>query len=155
MGLSFIEIHRIVRKEFLFGGEMTLLHEKFEEFLGKTAFLLEIIIAIFVIVGIFIGFTQFADFLPELFHASLDQSYQVFQNFLAYALLLIVGVELILMIMNHSAYSMLELVLFVIARKMLIYAHTMMDLVLGTVAILVVFIIMRFLANEGNYNLLD
>lgn len=134
---------------------MVLLHKKFEKFLGKTAFMLEYIIAIFVIVGIFIGFTQFTDFIPGLYHASLDQSYQVFQNFLAYALLLIVGVELILMIMNHSAYSMLELILFVIARKMLIYAHTMMDLVLGTVAILIVFIIMRFLASEGNYNLLD
>ncbi|WP_232217673.1 hypothetical protein [Falseniella ignava] len=132
-----------------------LLHKKFEKFLGKTAFMLEYIIAIFVIIGIFIGFTQFTDFIPGLYHASLDQSYQVFQNFLAYALLLIVGVELILMIMNHSAYSMLELILFVIARKMLIYAHTMMDLVLGTVAILIVFIIMRFLASEGNYNLLD
>ncbi|EKB53649.1 hypothetical protein CYJ57_06915 [Falseniella ignava] len=134
---------------------MVLLHKKFEKFLGKTAFMLEYIIAIFVIIGIFIGFTQFTDFIPGLYHASLDQSYQVFQNFLAYALLLIVGVELILMIMNHSAYSMLELILFVIARKMLIYAHTMMDLVLGTVAILIVFIIMRFLASEGNYNLLD
>lgn len=134
---------------------MVLLHKKFEKFLGKTAFMLEYIIAIFVIVGIFIGFTQFTDFIPGLYHASLDQSYQVFQNFLAYALLLIVGIELILMIMNHSAYSMLELILFVIARKMLIYAHTMMDLVLGTVAILIVFIIMRFLASEGNYNLLD
>ncbi|WP_244896599.1 hypothetical protein [Falseniella ignava] len=131
------------------------MHKKFEKFLGKTAFMLEYIIAIFVIIGIFIGFTQFTDFIPGLYHASLDQSYQVFQNFLAYALLLIVGVELILMIMNHSAYSMLELILFVIARKMLIYAHTMMDLVLGTVAILIVFIIMRFLASEGNYNLLD
>ncbi len=134
---------------------MVLLHKKFEKFLGKTAFMLEYIIAIFVIIGIFIGFTQFTDFIPGLYHASLDQSYQVFQNFLAYALLLIVGVELILMIMNHSAYSMLELILFVIARKMLIYAHTMMDLVLGTVAILIIFIIMRFLASEGNYNLLD
>ena len=134
---------------------MVLLHKKFEKFLGKTAFMLEYIIAIFVIIGIFIGFTLFTDFIPGLYHASLDQSYQVFQNFLAYALLLIVGVELILMIMNHSAYSMLELILFVIARKMLIYAHTMMDLVLGTVAILIVFIIMRFLASEGNYNLLD
>ena len=134
---------------------MVLLHKKFEKFLGKTAFMLEYIIAIFVIIGIFIGFTQFTDFIPGLYYASLDQSYQVFQNFLAYALLLIVGVELILMIMNHSAYSMLELILFVIARKMLIYAHTMMDLVLGTVAILIVFIIMRFLASEGNYNLLD
>ena len=134
---------------------MVLLHKKFEKFLGKTAFMLEYIIAIFVIIGIFIGFTQFTDFIPGLYHASLDQSYQVFQNFLAYALLLIVGVELILMIMNHSAYSMLELILFVFARKMLIYAHTMMDLVLGTVAILIVFIIMRFLASEGNYNLLD
>ena len=39
-----------------------------------------------------------------------------------------------LMIINHSTKAILELILFVIARKMLIYSHTMLDLVLGTLA---------------------
>ena len=73
------------------------------------------------------------------------ESYELFQDFLSHALLLIVGVELILMIINQTTKGILELVLYVIARKMLIYAHTMLDLMLGTVAIAIVFVILKFL----------
>lgn len=60
-------------------------------------------------------------------------------------MLLIVGVELILMLIYHSTDAVLELVLFVIARKMLIYSHTMLDLVLGTLSLAIVFAIIKFL----------
>ena len=50
-----------------------------------------------------------------------------------------------LMIINHSTKAILELILFVIARKMLIYSNTMLDLVLGTLAISMVFFISKYL----------
>lgn len=117
----------------------------------KLVFILEMIITIFLFVGIILGMTDFFYYLRELLNAG-SSSYEMFEGFIAYALILIVGIELILMILYHSTRSILELVLFVIARKMLVYSHTMEDLVLGTLAILLVFIILRFLLPEGHKN---
>lgn len=109
---------------------------------------LEIIISIIIAIGVIIGLIDFAFFFVEIFQSNMGQTYDVFQAFLGYALLLIVGIELILMILYHSTSAILELVLFVIARKMLICAETMSDLVLGTLAMAIVFFIMRYLLTE-------
>lgn len=114
----------------------------------KIVFILEMIIAVFLIIGIIIGMTDFIYYLRNLIGAG-SSAYVMFESFLAYALILIVGIELILMILYHSTRAILELVLFVIARKMLVYSHTMQDLVLGTIAILLVFVILRYLLPEG------
>lgn len=114
----------------------------------KIVFILEMVIAVFLVIGIIIGMTDFIYYLRNLISAG-SSSYVMFESFLAYSLILIVGIELILMILYHSTRAILELVLFVIARKMLVYSHTMQDLVLGTIAILLVFIILRYLLPEG------
>lgn len=74
--------------------------------------------------------------------------YDYFTEFLKHILSLVVGIELIAMILNHSPESMLTLSLFVIARKMLVYAQNMIDLLIGVVAIAVVFAIMKFLTSD-------
>ncbi len=119
--------------------------KKIMGYLEKYTIWLEIAITILIAVGITIGLLDIGTYLIEIFHARLNVSYEVFQQFLAHSLLLIVGVELMLMIINHSTKAILELILFVIARKMLIYASTMQELVWGTVAIAVVYIIMKYL----------
>lgn len=115
----------------------------------RIVFILEMIIVVALVIGIIIGMTD----LPYYFKSLIDsggESYVIFESFLAYSLILIVGVELILMLLYHSTRAILELILFVIARKMLVYSHTMSDLVLGTLAILIVFIILRFLLPENH-----
>ena len=116
-----------------------------EEKLKKIIHVLEIIISGLIAIGIIIGLIDLVKFFPKIFASSLPESYEVFQQFLGYALVLIVGVELILMIINNSTKAILELILFIIARKMLVYAETMLDLVLATLAIAIVFAILKFL----------
>lgn len=115
----------------------------------KLIFILEIIIAIVLVVGVGIGIYEFIGHFQGMAVAETKEMYALFESFLAYALILIVGIELILTILYHSMRAILELVLFVIARKMLIYSHTINDLVMGTAAILIVFIILRFLMDDG------
>lgn len=110
----------------------------------KVVFTLEMIIVIALVIGIVIGMTDLPYYFKSLI-LSGGESYALFESFLAYALILIVGIELILMLLYHSTRAILELILFVIARKMLVYSHTMLDLVLGTLAILMVFVILRYL----------
>lgn len=71
-------------------------------------------------------------------------SYQIFSEFLKHILMLVVGLEMISMIINHQNESILTLVLYVIARKMLVYAHTMTDILLGTVSVVLVFGVLKF-----------
>lgn len=115
----------------------------------KLVFVLEMIIVVFLFIGIIIGMTDFIFYFRNLISAGTS-SYEMFESFLAFSLILIVGIELILMLLYHSTRAILELVLFVIARKMLVYSHTMFDLVLGTLAILMVFVILRYLLPKSN-----
>lgn len=117
----------------------------------KIVFVLEMIIVLFLVIGIIIGMTDVVFYFESLFSAG-ESTYEIFESFLAYSLILIVGVELILMILYHSNRAILELILFVIARKMLVYSHTMLDLVLGTIAIVLVFFVLRYLVPEDKKN---
>lgn len=119
-----------------------------EHKLEKITYVLEMIITGLIAIGVIIGLINLVRYFPAIFVADARESYEIFQSFLAYALVLIVGVELMLMIINHSIKAIIELILFVIARKMLIYSHTMKDLVLGTIAIAIVFAVLKYLIPE-------
>ncbi len=116
-----------------------------ENVVEAVAYVLQMVIAVLVAIGLVIGIIDLTRYFASLYSVSTGQSYELFQNFLAYALLLIIGVELILLVLYRSTRQVLELILFVIARKMLIYSHTMLDLVLGTLALAFVFAIQRYL----------
>lgn len=116
---------------------------------------IEYVIAIFLVIGMIIGLIDLAHYFISIFQASGVDAYNEFQAFLGHALLLIVGAELILMILYHSTNALLELILFVIARKMLIYSHTPTDLVIGTVGLAIVFSIIKFLVEDESSDIMS
>lgn len=119
-----------------------------EEKIEKVTYIIEIVITVLLAIGIIIGLFDLVKYFWSILISPPAESYELFKGFLGYALILIVGVELILMILYHSTKAILELVLFVIARKMLIYAETMTDLVWGTLAIAIVFATLKFLVQK-------
>ena len=125
-------------------------HNSIEHKLEKYTYILEMTIAVLLAIGITIGLIDLVKYFYEIYITAPGESYELFEKFLGYALVLIVGVELMLMIINHSTKAILELILFVIARKMLIYSHTMLDLVLGTLSIAIVFATLRFLIQKDD-----
>jgi|LSQX01.1.fsa_nt_gb hypothetical protein len=138
---------RNITKPFAPGGLMKNIFTKksVENVVEGVAYALQMVIAALIAIGLVIGIIDLTRYFANLYSVSTSQSYDLFQNFLAYALLLIIGVELILLVLYRSTRQVLELILFVIARKMLIYSHTMLDLVLGTLALAFVFAIQRYL----------
>lgn len=118
--------------------------------LVDIAFVLEIILAGFLVLGVLIGMKDIFSYIVDIFKTDAVDTYDVFRDFLAYVLLLVVGIELILMLVSHSVDSIIEFILFVIARKMLIYAGTMTDLLLGTVSISILFLTIKFFSPKGN-----
>lgn len=114
--------------------------------LEEYTYILELVLTVMLAIGIAIGLIDIVKYYVEIFTHGAEATYDIFKHFLAHTLLLVVGIELMLMLLSHSTNAILELVLFVIARKMLIYGETMLDLVLGTLAIAGVFAILKYLA---------
>lgn len=119
--------------------------------LEEYTYVLEMVLTVMLAIGIAIGLIDIVKYYVEIFTHGAEATYDIFKHFLAHTLLLVVGIELMLMLLSHSTNAILELVLFVIARKMLIYGETMLDLVLGTVAIAGVFAILKYLAPKKDF----
>ncbi|KAB3535768.1 hypothetical protein F8154_05570 [Alkaliphilus pronyensis] len=113
--------------------------------LVKCASGLELILALCVLLAIVIGLITIVKYLIIIYQTDAAYTYEVFKKFLGFALLLVIGVELVLMLLSHSTSSILELVLFAIARKMLVYSEAPLDLLIGTTAIAIVFFIRKYL----------
>ncbi|NKZ28981.1 hypothetical protein HF969_02620 [Facklamia miroungae] len=128
--------------------------EKVKHLLENYSRLLEMVIVIAIAIVVAVGMIDLFKYGYLVLQADVIETYSVFQNFLGYALLLLVGIELIFMLLFHSPKAVLELILFVIARKMLIYAKSMEDLVWGAVAIFIVFATVHYLVKDEDGHLL-
>lgn len=73
------------------------------------------------------------------------QTYELFQGFMAHALLLVIGLELALMLLHHSPNSIIEVLIYALARKLLIHATTAYELAVGVAALAGLFAIRKFL----------
>lgn len=73
--------------------------------------------------------------------------YSQLNSFLAEALLLVIGVELVVMLSLHIPGVLLEVLLYAIARKLILLPKTagMFDLLLGVIAIAILFAIRKYL----------
>lgn len=77
--------------------------------------------------------------------------YTQLNSFLAEALLLVIGIELVVMLSLHIPGVLLEVLLYAIARKLILLPKTsgMIDLLLGIVAIALLFAIKKYLLTDG------
>jgi hypothetical protein len=73
------------------------------------------------------------------------QTYELFQGFMAHTLLLVIGLELALMLLHHSPYSIIEVLIYALARKLLIHADSAYELAVGVVALAGLFAIRKYL----------
>ena len=73
------------------------------------------------------------------------RTYELFQDFMAHTLLLVIGLELALMLLHHSPYSIVEVLIYALARKLLIQADSAYELAVGVVALAGLFAIRKYL----------
>lgn len=91
-------------------------------------------------------------YIEYIINMSQPVTYIQFESFLGQALLLVVGLELIIMLVMHTPGSVIEALLYAIARKMLLIPKTdnfMFQVLLGVVALGGLFLMRKHLANEG------
>ena len=109
---------------------------------AELASFLEVIISVLVLLGLVISAVPVAREMLDLWSSG---STDAFQTFLGHAFNLVIGIEFIKMLAKHSPGSALEVLLYAIARNMILGHGTTTENLLGVAAIGLIFVIRKFL----------
>lgn len=103
---------------------------------------IEIFISLIIMVGVILAsFVLINDLINIYNFFSIDY----FEKFLGFTLVLIIGVELIKMLSRHTPGSAIEVLLFALARKLIINENnTSLDFLMGVIAIAILFLIRKY-----------
>lgn len=130
-----------------------MIEEKVRKWIKRGITALEIALAMILLVGIVSGIPDLFKYIPGIYSTSSEWGYVVFGDFIRHVLLLVVGLELMLMITTHSNESILTLVLFVIARKLLVYAEGMTDILIGAIAVAIIFAVLIIMSRDSKLSI--
>lgn len=119
--------------------------QKIENKIEKFIVCIEVLLAFLIIFTIVLSVKDLVVLGINVFKTEADYSYALLQGFLSHVLLLVVGIELALMLISHTLGKVLQVTLYAIARKMLISSANMKDILLGVIALAIVFFIDKFL----------
>lgn len=118
----------------------------------RVAHFFDILLSLVILLVVFLGIV---DILREIYSAYiLDFSHPVNYNqlndFLAQILLLVIGVELVVMLCMHLPNTLLDVLLYAIARKLILIPKSKgtIELLLGIVAIGLIFAIKKYYIEE-------
>ena len=82
----------------------------------------------------------------------LNITSEQFTEFLGNALTLLIGVEFVKMLAKHTAENLLEVLMFAIARQMVVEHLNMIETLIGVVAIALIFAIRKYLLLKNPEN---
>ena len=122
--------------------------KKIEHVLGKITQIMEIIVAIIVLMGFVFSIVPLFNSMKDLADGANEYT---FHEFLSYALTLVIGIEFIRMLVKHSWDSVLNVLLFAIARHIILEASESIDLLIGVLAICIIFLTHKFFSPQSPY----
>lgn len=119
------------------------IRHKVQHILQSVTFLLEFILAIVVsLIIVMQGVHLVKLFISHVFDSSVTVEYSVF---LKESLNIIVGVEFVKMLCQHSMGAVIDVLLFVLARHLVVMEATMMESLLCIVSVSILFAARKFL----------
>lgn len=118
---------------------------RLKHFIINVSLYLENVLAIIITIAIIIGMTDMIKYIVMIFQTNAIETYDIFQKFLGHTLLLVVGVEMVSMLVKHTPGSVIEVLLYAVARKMLISNAHMLEFLLGIISIASIFAIKKYL----------
>ena len=110
-------------------------------FIIQSSTLLEISLSGLVLIGLLISIVPLIQWMPGLF---IDGNDVEIRTFLERALDIVIGIEFIKMLAKHSPGSSLEVLLYAIARHMVIGHESAFENLLSVAAIALIFIVRKF-----------
>lgn len=112
---------------------------KVQAFIFSTAMLLELLVAVIVIIALVIMLVRVPNELGTLIQNG------EFNQFLKHMFDIIIGIELLKMLCRHDLDSVVEVLLFSVAREMVIEHMPIYFTLIGILAIAVLFLIRKYL----------
>ena len=114
---------------------------KLRNFIIQSSTLLEISLSGLVLIGLLISIVPLIQWMPGLF---IDGNDVEIRTFLERALDIVIGIEFIKMLAKHSPGSSLEVLLYAIARHMVVGHESALENLLSVGAIALIFIVRKF-----------
>ncbi|APC80367.1 TPA: hypothetical protein ACXDAZ_001383 [Clostridium botulinum] len=114
---------------------------------------LETLLAIFMIASVLLSSKDLISFIVQIYTLDAIPSYDMFQKFLSHLLLLVIALGLALMLVKHTPNSVVEVMLYAIARKMLVYGSSALEIFLGVLSLAGIFFIKKYLFSERDKKL--
>ena len=113
----------------------------FRDHIAEAAGLLEVFLSGIVLIGLLLSIVPLLQWMPGLMVDGNDVEVHVF---LERALDIVIGIEFIKMLAKHSPGSVLEVLLYAIARHMIVGHEDALQNLVSVIAIAMIFIIRRF-----------
>ncbi len=115
--------------------------KRFQHILNIVHFL-EVFLAAIIIVVVIISAVSI---LTGVYQDLIQRTFFNLQGFLSNVLLLVIGLELALVLIKHTPESVLQVIIFAVARKVLIFAEASFEIAIGVVALAGLFAIRKYL----------
>lgn len=107
---------------------------------------LENVLAAVVLIAVALMSIQLVSDIIPIARSAFDTSRAFpFETFIEDALKLVIGIEFVKMLVRYTAESVVEILLFAMARKLIAGSSTSLDIVVGISAVAVLFVIRRFI----------
>ena len=123
--------------------------KKFLLFLNKLIHLFELLISIMLIVAILISIPDIIHYYIDILGSSKEVSIKLFNDLLAHIMMLVIAMEFILLLVTQTDSTIVYLITLVISRKLLIQSQSMTDILIGVIAITILFITRKFLLKSS------
>jgi uncharacterized membrane protein (DUF373 family) len=117
--------------------------KKFQKHLFQCTRILEIIISFIIVIAIGISMFTLLDGLKVLYLDPLKKD--SFQTFLGIAFNILIGIEFLKMIFRYNLSTVIEVLLFAIARQLIVEHTTVFENFIGVASITLLFVVRKFL----------
>lgn len=120
--------------------------KKIQNQLMKVLKVLEYLVAIALIIAMVISLISFV--IQQSSSFSIE-SFQL-ESYLSFALSLIVGIEFVKMLILQTPGSLVEVVMFAVARQIIMSHDSAVENLIGVIAVLLMFLCRKYLLGEGS-----
>lgn len=128
------------RRLHLYARERRLTHMLRNQ-VAAVSSILEVVLSVLVLIALLISMVPIAG---EMFSLVSNKSTDAFQTFLGHAFNLVIGIEFVKMLAKHSPGSALEVLLYAIARQMILGHESALESFISVASIGLIFLIRRF-----------
>ena len=116
--------------------------EQFKHYLNKLSHIMELFVALIVLCAIIVSiFHLYQPFIEYVFYA---ENSEYFIEFLTRIFNIVIGIEFLRMLCTTDVNTVLEVIIFVLARHLIVYELSAIDSLLTVIGIVIIFLVKKY-----------